>query len=218
MIIDIFKNVIYNGSLLSNAIFIVLFSIFFAILLLCLIKYIEIYKNNYLSNIFINDFKNQELKKTFSDALKIKLKSISAKLFLIAFDEINIKKNKEDDIENNILFINFVINEMKTTLNKDFVLFKEIFNLLFFSAILITFLSITYSVYEILSIFYNFEFITLVLLIKPLFILLVGIFLSGLSSILYVVFHNKIDEIILKNEIFINEFKSCLLNNDVYKV
>lgn len=218
MIIDIFKNVIYNGSLLSNAIFIVLFSIFFAILLLCLIKYIEIYKNNYLSNIFINDFKNQEFKKTFSDALKIKLKSISAKLFLIAFDEINIKKNKEDDIENNILFINFVINEMKTTLNKDFVIFKEIFNLLFFSAILITFLSITYSIYEILSIFYNFEFITLVLLIKPLFILLIGIFLSGLSSILYVVFNNKIDEIILKNEIFINEFKSCLLNNDVYKV
>lgn len=215
MFIEILKDIVYNNSLFYLSILIIMFSSFLGALILCSFKGLSIIKDAYYSAIFQKGIWNQSINKIKISALNIKDKSIVANLFLEGYEVYKTHmEGAEKSDYNSIIFL--TKNTMKISLRKELVFLTQGFNILSFNSIFLPYASLTLALWSIINIFNTVDIgvLTLTMFIKPIFIIVVGLAMAGISSVLYIVLENKIKDIENISELFIEEFANKLYRNN----
>lgn len=215
MFIEILKDIVYDNSLFYLSILIIMFSSFLGALILCSFKGFSIIKDAYYSAIFQKDIWNQSINKIKISALNIKDKSIVANLFLEGYEVYKTHmEGAEKSDYNSIIFL--TKNTMKISLRKELGFLTQGFNILSFNSIFLPYASLTLALWSIINIFNTVDIgvLTLTMFIKPIFIIVVGLAMAGISSVLYIVLENKVKDIENISDLFIEEFANKLYRNN----
>lgn len=214
MFFDILKDVIYGHSFLYVSILVIMFASFLGAILMCLVKGFNISKNAYYSGIFQSGVWDQTIDRSKSNALMIKDKSIVANLFIAGLKTFS-ETQKKDEGYGNGSSINLIKSTMKVMLEKEIMYLTQGFNLLSFNAVFLPYASLTLALWSIIEIFSTVDIgvLTLTMFVKPLFVIVFGLMMAGISSVVFIIAQNKIDEIQSVSNLFINEFANKLHKN-----
>jgi len=214
MFFDILKDIVYGNSFLYASILIIMFASFTGAILMSSIKVFQISKNAHYSSIFKLDVWNQSIDKSKNNALLIKEHSIIANLFIVGLKSFS-ETTKENKDYNSGYSISLAKSTMEIILKKEILYLTQGFGLLSFNAIFLPYASLVLALWSVIDIFNTVDIgvLTLTMFVNPLFVIVFGLMMAGISSVVYIISQNKTNEIEDISNLFISEFTNKLHKN-----
>lgn len=210
----LFDKVIYNNPWVYSLILMFIIASFATSMFLLIFKTYQMVKSNYYTFLFEKDLWNQSVEKNVENARKWESLSVLAKMFSEGFITFLSQYKKNDDYNSGS-----VINMTKSTMNiillKDQEGLNQGLNILAFNAIFIPYASLTLALHDIINVFMTVEIgiLSLDMFVKPLGVILMGMTLTGVSTVCYFAYQNRLEFEKEKFALFIEEFGTFLHKN-----
>lgn len=214
MFFETIKDIIFNENIVYVSILILMIASFSGAMIASLFKGVEILKNSYYSYLFEKDLWTQSLEINIKNSKSLKDKATMIKMFTEGLKVFMSQHEKTQDY-NSGASIDLTTRTMKVILNKDLNYLSQGFNILNFNSSYMPFASITLASWDILNIFNTVDIgvLTLSMFSKAMTVLVLGLALSGISTVIYLTLQNKLEEDEKKALIFIDEFANFLHRN-----
>lgn len=212
--LELINNAIFNNNVLYSTILMFVLASFIGAMIIIALKSYNMISNNYYTMLFERDLWTQSLEKNINNAAQWEDKSTLVQMFSEGVKTFigQYRKNPEYNYGSNI---ELTKSTMRVILQKDYETFNQGFNILSFNAVFIPYTMLGLAVTDIIVIFQtvSLDVLELSMFVKPMVILSIGLFCTGITTILYLVFQNRLDYEKEKLDLFIEEFANFLHRN-----
>lgn len=210
----LFNEIIYGNGIFYSLILMFIIASFIASMLLFAVKTYQLVKNNYYTFLFEKDLWTQSLEKNIDNAKKWETRSTLVKMFSDGFKTFMLHHRKNTSY-NSGSNINLTKNTMKVIMLKDQEQLNQGFNMIAFNSVFIPYATLLLSLIDIIEVFMTVDIsvLSLSMFVKPLAVLLMGLTLTGVSTVLYYAYQNRLEIEKEKFSLFIEEFGNFLHKN-----
>lgn len=209
--LELVHNAIFNNNVLYSIILMFVLASFIGAMIIIALKSYNMVSNNYYTILFERDLWTQSLEKNINNATEWEDKSTLVKMFSEGVKTFigQYRKNPEYNYGSNL---ELTKGTMRVILKRDYETFNQGFSILSFNAIFIPYTMLCLAVSDIVVIFQTvgLDVLELSMFVKPMVILGIGLFCTCITTILYLLFQNRLDHEKEKLELFVEEFSNFL--------
>lgn len=209
--LELVHNAIFNNDVLYSIILMFVLASFIGAMIIIALKSYNMVSNNYYTILFERDLWTQSLEKNINNAKEWEDKSTLVKMFSEGVKTFigQYRKNPDYNYGSNL---ELTKSTMRVILKKDYETFNQGFNILSFNSIFIPYSMLCLAISDVVVIFQSvgIDILELSMFVKPMVIMGIGLFLTCITTILYMVFQNRLDYEKEKLDLFIEEFSNFL--------
>lgn len=212
--LELIHDAVFNNDFLYSTILMFVLSSFIGAMVIIALKSYNIVSNNYYTILFEKDLWTQSLSKNIDNAELWTEKSTLVKMFSEGVKTF-IGQYRQDSSYNYGSNLELTKGTMRVILKKDYECFNEGFNILAFNSLFIPYTTLCLAISDIVVIFQtvSLDVLELSVFVKPMVILGIGLFCTCITTILYMLFQNRLDHEKEKLELFVEEFSNFLHRN-----